>query len=124
VICPGCLYTEIPHVKRGRPGAARPDHGPDQFDLCCARCEATWVGPEWEACWWCERALENQIAAQRTIVMSEPDDDLATNEAELQRVAKAWTARLAVAVTAGFVTKKEAESVLAVWVQKVERWWR
>jgi hypothetical protein len=61
--CWECHWKLTPaHVmQRGKPGRARADHGPYQYDLMCVTCGATWVGPAWETCDWCRWASEKPI---------------------------------------------------------------
>lgn len=40
-----------------RAGLHRTEYGPDQWDLKCDVCDATWVGREFDVCEWCEKRL-------------------------------------------------------------------
>jgi hypothetical protein len=96
--------------------------GPD-VDHRCKTCDATWVGPAGESCWWCERRAEWLAEGQRTLVMSEPDVDvLDASDDELQTAVEAWATRLRVAVKAELVTELEADRVIEVFVEKAGRW--
>ena len=99
-----------------------PEDAPE-VDRCCAACGATWVGPVGERCWWCQRALENLIAAQRTVVLMEPEVDvLDAHDKEIRQAADAWAARLAVAIQADLVSAHEADEAVKAWMEKVTRW--
>lgn len=122
VICRECLYEMFPHqVRRGRPLEQRAD---GLWDLVCTRCEATWAGEPWERCGWCEDAERAQQAAQRTLLLCEPesDDVLDMHDSEIQRVAYAWSTRLAVGVQARLLSATEADEAVRSWLQKVTTW--
>lgn len=104
--------------------ALGPADNPPEVDRWCKRCGATWVGTELESCWWCERAHEALIAAQRTVVLMDPDmpNVLDCHDKEIQRTADAWSARLAVARAASLVSAVEADEAVKAWLEKVTRW--
>lgn len=119
-LCWECYASTFPtYFKRGRPGAARADHGPDQHDLTCVACGATWVGPAWDPCVWCRNADHWQCEGQRTLLLSEPDVDWAANEDDIERAGRAWLTRMKVGVTAGLLTRREAEMALRGWLERM-----
>ena len=88
-------------------GVARPEHGPEFHELACVACDATWVGPLFESCWWCERALAVQQDAQAVLALTAPDCDPA--DARWAGAMEAWRGRLRRAVEAELITATQAE---------------
>lgn len=108
------LVGEVVIVERdGGPvrSVHRPDHGPDQYELACPICEATWVGNPADTCPWCARREARLLAEQRALVLTPPDP--ATIDA-----LNHWAARLRRAVDAGIVEEDVARSCL---VREVKR---
>lgn len=89
-------------------GPLRLDWGPNFANLECCVCEATWVGPLGEPCYWCERLDQIQRKHQAEIVSRPPDIDRA--DTRFVPAMRAWGERLARAVAAGIVTEDRARN--------------
>jgi len=94
----------------GIPTAPRPDWGPLFHELECSGCAATWVGPRKTPCPWCAGLYERSVAEQRLILLRPdfPGSDAKNHDAAV----KAWAERLAMSVTAGIVTERDARWAL------------
>jgi hypothetical protein len=113
-------------------GIPRPDHGTGYQERVCTECDASWVGLADDGCGWCERALERQRADQRLLLLDPPhlrtsvgdprydqlceDSKLVWDVTRGQRRGTdsvlAWTQRLARAVEAELITRREAEQAM------------
>ena len=82
-------------------GGARPDHGPDQVELGCPLCEATWIGALGDSCPWCDRRTAQLVAEQRSLLLAGPVE----RDDESLRL---WAHRLADAVKAGILELDDA----------------
>lgn len=103
--------------------ALTPPDDPPEVHRRCKVCDATWVGPVGEACWWCERRSVLLIEGQRTLLLCEPEVDvLDAHDKEIQRAGDAWAERLAVGVEAELLAPHEADEAVKVWLRKVTRW--
>lgn len=108
-------------------GLARPEYGPDLYDLVCDQCGAGWVGPDGEACGWCAVELERLVEDQRWTLLwpdwltvdhgprydqFEPDDravwDRTRGRGGTGSMAT-WVERLARAVESGLITEQDAQ---------------
>lgn len=90
-------------------GRVRPEYGPDIYDLVCDVCGAGWCGKDGEACWWCQRTLEELQADQRRELLWPrwlPDRDDRRYPGSLHT----WVRRLARAVQSGLITPAQAEA--------------
>lgn len=97
-------------------------------DLVCVVCAAGWVGPPFDECPWCARAIARQVEDQRRMLLDPPwlasdagdpryDELSEVDKAVWDRTRgqrrdadsiKAWVERLARAVIAGVITEDEA----------------
>jgi hypothetical protein len=85
-------------------GRARPEFGPDVYEVRCLACRASWCGFVEQSCPWCARAEERQREVQAELLLRvEVDRD---DEDGL----RAWAERLRVGVRAGIVTKDQARN--------------
>lgn len=89
-------------------GPLRLDYGPEWSDLKCDQCGATWVGIIDEPCGWCDAALERMTRWQAELVIQRPDVD--PEDSRYNTAMRAWAARMATAVTAGIITKRQADN--------------
>lgn len=95
-------------------GGARPDHGPDQFEVGCPACDATWIGRVGSACWYCAQRDARIVAEQRALLLAGPGDIVG----ELHAVFESWRQRLLRAVEAEVLTRDEVRDV---WTREVAR---
>ena len=94
----------------GIPTAPRPDWGPLFHDLECSECAATFVGKRKTPCPWCAGLHERSVAEQRVILLR--PDLPASHDKHHDTAVKAWAQRLAMSVTAGIVTERDARWAL------------
>ena len=87
-------------------GKQRPDWGVGYADLQCNLCGATWVGPHWERCTWCQDALDHMRQWQAEILLRPELPD--HQDARYVDAADAWAERLARAVRSELVTAQQA----------------
>jgi hypothetical protein len=99
-------------------GLRRPEFGPDDADLRCFACGATWVGTPCEPCRWCAHALERRLrwAGESVLI---PPADLDPNDTMFDERMRAWARRLRAHVDAGIITRADAERVLSEVVRRV-----
>ena len=95
-------------------GAARPDHGPDQYDVICPVCDATWTGALGDPCAWCARREAQIVEEQRQILLSGPGEIAG----DVELAFEAWRQRLLRGNEAGLLTRDE---VRAAWRREVAR---
>ena len=96
-------------------GLHRPDHGPEFFEVACPICQASWVGPIGDLCWFCAQAAEHQRRCEAQLVIVPPDVDRCS--AKYVAAMSAWAARLANAVRAEIISEPNA---YAVWNREIE----
>ena len=114
--CGPHLTPPHPHgIGHGQPTRHRPDHTPTYYDLECDTCQATWVGPIYEACIWCETALEHQQAWQAELTLTPPDID--PDDEHYADTMRTWAQRLARAVESELVTRTQAD---AAWKRAIK----
>ncbi len=91
-------------------GRRRPDWGYSYADLKCNLCGATWVGPIYERCTWCEDALDRMRQWQAEMLLDPdlPDPD----DARYKAACGAWAQRLGRAVNSELVTVQQAIGAL------------
>lgn len=78
--------------------------------LRCVRCEATWVGPAFQACHYCSVALEVMRSHQAQLTLEPPDVD--PDDTNYQPRMAAWAKRLRAAVDAQLITEKDAVTAM------------
>lgn len=100
----------------GLPELRRPDRGDGMYEVRCSACSASWVGPAFGRCAWCQAWLEQaqEVAAQRVLRPPVIDPDAADYEPTMRR----WADKLGRAVEAGLVDRGEA---LRAWRSGVGR---
>ena len=91
-------------------GRRRPDWGYSYADLTCNLCGATWTGPMYERCHWCQDALERMQAWQAEMLL-DPDLPDAADE-RYKAACEAWAERLGRGVRSALVTEQQAMAAL------------
>lgn len=91
-------------VVDGRP---RPDHCEACYDVRCAGCGATWVGPPAEPCGWCAESLRLAIEMQAKLTLAPPEVD--RDDRLFERMYLSWAERMGRGVKDEFISERDAE---------------
>lgn len=104
----GYVATWVP-LGAVQAGAHRPDHGPDEYDVACPICSASWVGRIGSRCAWCAEREAAVYEEHRRALLAGPHESETTRE---------WAHRLVDAMKAKIVTEAEIKTA---WNREVRR---